>query len=204
MLAIASAAIPGHISANTTGFMPSASKILDDLVDEFGAISGVAEVPTGEEAHDLNHLGMLVGLGHELKIAINVDHLREALERTQLARHGSGPGEQLTDADLQALSELDAHPALRSLGDRQNDQAWTRGDIDNDVEMDRALEILSLLDDDDIKARVGAAERYRPDYDDPRQMQDCPVCGHQTLAPTGSDGFGYGHTAGTCVVCTYR
>lgn len=63
LLAIASVAIPGHKSANTTGYMPSAIKVLDDLVAEFGATSGVVEVPTGEEARDLNNGGMLVGLG---------------------------------------------------------------------------------------------------------------------------------------------
>ena len=204
LLAIASVAIPGHKSANTTGFMPPASTVLDDLIAEFGATSGVVEVPTGEEANDLSNIGILIGLGHELKVPINVDQLREALKRTQPTRHGSGPDEQLTAADVQALAELDAHPALRCLGDLQNDLAWTRGDINNDFEMDRAVEFMRLLDEDDIEARVEAAERYAPGYDDGRQMQDCPVCGHQTLVPTGGDGFGYGHTAGTCVVCTYR
>ncbi len=204
LLAISSVAIPRHKSANTTGYMPSANKVLDDLVAEFGATSGVVKVPTGEEARDLDNGGMLVGLGYELKVPINVDQLREALKRTQPTRHGSGPDDQLTDADVQALAELDVHPALGCLGDRQNDLAWTRGDINDDFEMDRAVAIMRLLDEDDIEARVEAAERYAPDYDDGRQMQDCPVCGHHTLVPTGGDGFGYGRTAGTCVVCTYR
>lgn len=204
LLAIASVAILGHKSANSSGFMPPASKVLDDLVAEFGATAGVVDVPTGEEAHDLNDVGMLVGDGNEPKVPINVDQLREALKRTQPTRHGSGPDEQLEDADLQALTELDAHPALRCLGDRQNDLTWTRGDINDDFEMDRAVEFMRLLDEEDIEARVGAAERYAPDYDDGRQMQDCPVCGYQTLVPTGGDGFGYGNTSGTCVVCTYR
>lgn len=60
---------------------------------------------------------------------------------------------------MQALAELDAHPALRCLGDLQNDLAWTRGDINNDFEMDRAVEFMRLLDEDDIEARVEAAER---------------------------------------------
>ena len=37
LLAISSVAIPRHKSANTTGYMPSANKVLDDLVAEFGA-----------------------------------------------------------------------------------------------------------------------------------------------------------------------
>lgn len=204
MLAIASVAIPGHKSANTTGHMPSANKVIDDLIAEFGETSGVVEVPTGEEARDLNNVGMLVGLGHELKIPINVNQLREALKRTQPTRHGSGPDEQLTDADVQALAELDDHPVLRCLGDRQNDLAWTRGDVNDDFEMDRAVAFMRILDDEDIEARVEAAERYVPRYDDGREMQVCPVCGHHTLVPTGGDGFGYGNTPGTCVVCTYR
>lgn len=204
LLAIASVSIPGHKSANLTGFMPAASKVLDDLVAEFGETSGVVEVPTGEEERDLNQFGMMVGLGHELKVRVNVGQLREALKRTQPTRHGSGPDEQLTDADVEALVALDDHPALRCLGDRRNDLAWTRGDVDEDLEMSRALGFMRLLDEADVQARVEAAERYAPHYDDGRELQDCPVCGHQTLVPTGTDGFGYGHTAGTCVVCSYR
>lgn len=72
LLAIASVAIPGHKSANATGFMPSANQVLDDLVAEFGATSGVLDIPTGEEANDLSNIGILIGLGHELKVPINV------------------------------------------------------------------------------------------------------------------------------------
>lgn len=64
LLAIPSVVIPGHKSASPTRFMPSANKVLDDLVSHFGATSGVVEDPTGEKARDLNNVGMLVGLGH--------------------------------------------------------------------------------------------------------------------------------------------
>lgn len=204
LLAIASVSIPGHKAANAAGFMPAASKVLDDLVAEFGETSGMVEVPTGEEERDLNEVGVMIGLGHELKVRVNVDQLREALKRTQPTRHGSGPDEQLTDADLEALAVLDNHPALRCLGDRRNDLAWTRGDVDDDLELGRASAFLRLLDEEDIEARVEAAERYTPHYDDAVDLQDCPVCGHQTLVPTSADGFGYGHTSGTCVVCSYQ
>lgn len=204
LLAIAAVSIPNHKSAKTTGFMPSANQVLDDLVVTFGETAGVVEVPTGEEARDLTQSGMLVDLGHELKIEVYVDQLREALKRTQPTRHGNGPDEQLTDADVIALIALDEHPALRCLGDHRNDLAWARGDVDDDLEVGRAVAFMRLLDDEDVKARISSAERYAPSYDDGRELQGCPVCGHQTLVPTGADGFGYGNTAGTCVVCSYH
>jgi hypothetical protein len=204
LLAIASVSIPGHKSANTTGFMPAANKVLDDLVAKFGETSGVVEVPTGEEERDLNQDGMMIGLGRELKVHVNVGQLREALSRTQPTRHGSGPEGQLIDADVEALVALDDHPALRCLGDRRNDLFWTRGDVDDDDEMSRAAAYLRLLDEDDIGARAEAARRYAPRYDESVELQGCAACGHQTLVPTASDGFGYGNTPGTCVVCSYR
>ena len=36
------------------------------------------------------------------------------------------------------------------------------------------------------------------------EPQDCPVCNRQTLQSTDGDDFGYGITAGTCLVCSYR
>lgn len=60
------------------------------------------------------------------------------------------------------------------------------------------------LDSNEISRRVGEAGRAGGFDEDELEPQECPVCGHSTLMATGPDDFGYGTTAGTCVVCSYH
>lgn len=204
LLAIAAATIDGH-PARLPGRQRSASALLKDLVGAFGEVNGVCLVPTGE-ANISNPFRVF---GDDYKppaaIAVRTHLLTLALKVADAARHGSGPVGKLTEVHVAALGDLDAHPALRSIGDACRDRGWSDGTVADSHELGRAADYLELLSDDEIERRVEQASSSpaAPDYFDAAAIQDCPVCGYETLIPTGSDEMGYGITAGTCFVCSY-
>lgn len=204
LLAIAAVTIDGH-PARLPGRQRSASALLKDLVAAFGETDGVCMVPTGETDVS-NPFGVF---GDDYKppaaIAVRAHLLTQALKVADAARHGSGTEGKLTEEHVAALEELDAHPALRSIGDARRDRDWSNGAVADSHELGRAADYLEFLPDDEIERRVEQASSSpaAPDYFDAAAIQDCPVCGYETLIPTGSDEMGYGITAGTCFVCSY-
>ncbi|WP_133241165.1 hypothetical protein [Nocardioides gansuensis] len=204
LLAITSATIVGHPSTRP-GRQPSASKLLRDLVKTFGESEGVCRVPTNERDSP-NPFGVF-GDDYQppSEVAINTLLLSEALELADAARHGSGPTGQLTSAHISALEALDAHPALRAIGDAKRDLDWSGGVVADAHETARAAEYLEMLSDEEMERRAEAVSEspIAPAWDDYPELQDCPVCGYASLIPTGGDEMGYGITAGTCFVCSY-
>lgn len=148
----------------------------------------------------------LVGLGYELKVDIQTDRLRGALRRADAARHGRGSAGILTDEDIQALVELDAHPALQALTDRYADEEWRKGQVDDLNEQARAEEYLDLLDSDEVERRLeNVPAPYGAPGEDPGvPKQLCTVCNYEALIATGSDEMGYGIAPGVCFICSYR
>src|SRR5680860_980750 len=206
LMAIAAAAIPSHpAAASTSKRLPAASGLLNDLATAFGKdAAGVVAVPTGQSAHDFDDRGMLRDLGYEQKVAVNVDLLQDALDRTQPARHARGATGLLTAADVSALQVLDEHPALRVLSEFRTNKYWERGDHADAVEYDRAIEFLEMLTEAEVEDRVEAVRATRGWPSDEEAIQDCPLCGNRSVVATGSDGWGYGIVAATCQVCSYR
>lgn len=205
LMAIAAAAIPGHPASASGGRLPPASGLLNDLTAAFGKdAAGVVQVPTGENAYDLDPRGVLKDLGYERKVAVDVDLLLDALNRTQPARHARGATGLLTAVDVEALAVLDEHPALRVLSDFRTDEYWARGAEADAIEYDRAIEFLEMLTEAEMEDRVEALRATRGWPADEFDLQECPACGNTSLVATGSDGWGYGVVAATCQVCSYR
>ncbi|GAB3033097.1 hypothetical protein GCM10011376_25590 [Nocardioides flavus (ex Wang et al. 2016)] len=204
LLAIAAATIDGH-PARVPGRQPSASVLLRDLVGAFGEADGVCLVPNG--AADVPNPFGVFGDDYKppVETVVRTGLLAEALKVADAARHGSGPKGELTEQHVAALEDLDAHPALRSIGDARRDRDWSDGTAADSQELGRAADYLEFLPEDEIERRVEQAPSSpaAPDYFDAAAIQACPVCGYETLIPTGGDEMGYGITAGTCFVCSY-
>lgn len=205
LLAVAAHSIPGHPAADASARPPSASRILDDLAAAFGKDGETCLVDTGEENTDFTAVG-LVPLGRPRILAVPVDKLRDAIRRTDPTRHGRAAAGSLTEEDIEALAELDGHPAQRALVGRYADEAWRRGRVDDLNEYARAEEYLGLFDEDE---RVRRAEDLpspssAPGDDLGVPLQACPVCGTEALVAAGTDEMGYGIAPGVCVVCSYR
>lgn len=83
------------------------------------------------------------------------------------------------------------------------EKAWRQAQVDDQKETAQAAEFLSHLGSDEIKRRVDEAEQAYDPSDEGPESQECPVCGNNTLVADASDEFGYGTTAGTCLVCSY-
>lgn len=159
LLAIAAAYIPGQLAADTAKKQPSASALLTQLGERVGITGGVAQIPTGRRAQQFNErTSSMETLDHEELVPLHIDQLRDALRRTQAARHGRGPGEQVTPEDVQALLALDKHPALGVLAGHYLDRDWRRAQIDDRAEQARAADYLALLHEEEADRRGQHAE----------------------------------------------
>ncbi len=186
--------------------LKSASELLAVIKDELTLQDGIAHVSTEERATDLAEDSTRRTLNTNGSVLIQVKQLRDAVTRTQLPRHGRGPGRQVTRDDVKALLALDDHPALRAVHNQYLDETWRRAQVADRNEHARAADYLDLLGEEERTRRVEAADAVLAPTPGEVETppQECPVCSHETLASTGSDDFGYGITAGTCLVCSYR
>jgi hypothetical protein len=78
--------------------------------------------------------------------------------RTQIPRHGRGPGKQVTREDVEALLDLDHVVGLHVLQDHYLDEHWRSAQVADRNETARAADYLDLLDEDEITRRQEAAE----------------------------------------------
>lgn len=139
---------------------------------------------------------------------LDASTLAEAIEVSNARRHGRATTQTLTAGHVQALAALDAYPHLRVTSTAQVDRAFLQGQLEVQAEERRAASYLELLDEEEQQRRVVAAADVGP-ADPKEQMmqlepQDCPICWHTTILPTGPDSFGYGIVSGTCFVCGYH
>jgi ferredoxin len=134
----------------------------------------------------------LIQVASNLGIAINAAALQEALDVTQPMRHGSADDEWVapTAGHLEALRELDAHPALQVL-DRARD----------------APNVDELLVELYREAAIEASDFPIP-YDNDGlpslEPEECEECWRMTFLPDGFDMFGGTNSPGVCVACGYE
>jgi hypothetical protein len=155
LLAIAAWAIPGHSANDPDQRQLPASRVLGDLEAICQVDNGVCTLPTDEPDYILDEHGMLQTLDREKRIRLDVAQLADAIGRTQKARHGRGPGKQVTPEDVAALVALDGHPALGELTGHYNDRDWRRAWVRDRAERFRAEDYCRLLHDDEIERACG-------------------------------------------------
>lgn len=189
-------AIVGHdwpAQLHTGKRVKSARQLLDVIDVEVGVdASGWATAPRPD--------------GTMTRIAVRL--FRDALDRTQPVRHGRGGDGRVSTAEVEALCELDHHPALRRLSDAAADRRSEAAVREDAVERARAQDYLGTLSEAEVARRVPLAEEGAPfdpkDHLDWSPPQECPVCWNETLVVDGLDDYGHGIGVGTCTVCSYR
>ncbi len=143
--------------------------------------------------------------------AVAIDVLRDAITVTQVIRHareiGSTPPKSLTDEHLTALEALDYHPALGVYMSEQQDQDQNRTERADSAEYDRALRTLHSLDETELERRRTidhTAEFAYRTKDSAREVEECPVCGADSLVIDHRDSLLDAIGIGRCYVCTYE
>lgn len=168
------------------------------------ALLEVVEAHCGLDASDVATITSSDGTTTSVAVA----DFREALDRTKPVRHGSGGDGRVTPAEVEALRDLDHHPALRRLLDVSADRRSARAIASDAAERGRAYDYLRSLSDDEIERRVPLAREDAPfdpkDFLEWNEPQECPVCWQEALVVDAVDDYGHGIGSGTCVVCSYR
>ncbi|MDN5563681.1 MAG: hypothetical protein L0G49_07905 [Luteococcus sp.] len=186
LLAIAEVELPSEVSKGPSRRTPSARAIVEKLRSKFGD-SDTIEIPdpAGQPT------------------VVMCAHLLDAIDATDKPRHGTPAKRPLTRTDIDALVALDDHPALRALHDESLRAYDAYGAAAELTEWGRAADYCGLMGDDEVERRARTAwQHHDPDSGD-AEPSECPVCLHTTVIATGADEYGYGITAGTCIVCSY-
>lgn len=143
---------------------------------------------------------------------IDVGTLRRGISATQAVRHARpAPDEEevVTDAAVEALAALDAHPALSWLSYVQADkldQVAERTDWDARSYASTYWDRLSedererRTTRDYVEDQLPADPKERYSTPDP---EPCDVCGNDTFIPDGWDVFGGTNGGGVCLACSY-
>jgi hypothetical protein len=208
LLAIASSYLPKYGSQISARMLPPASRIIDDLVNEFGESDGLCELPL-DPPSSTTTLTDFLRFADDHSVTLPTGYLKGAIIRTDGPRHGRAEVGQVLESDVDALTSLDEHPALQSLSVAHADRYWRKGELDDQLEWQRASQYLDLLDEwaageRDRRCDEPPSRFVKPGDDDGVPVQLCPVCNAEALVPTGTDWMGYGITAGVCTVCSYR
>ncbi len=142
------------------------------------------------------------------RVAGNIGVLRRTVTELAPARHGSGGWAFVHPDAVEALRDLDQHPALLVLGMFEGDEREAQ-DLARDADARASAEsYLALLSEDEIARRVANLDDALPF--DPKERaasfdpQECDVCGQETLVVTSIDPHGVGVGVGTCFVCGYH
>jgi hypothetical protein len=141
---------------------------------------------------------------------VDVDTLTDALTTTHAIRHARDSGKRsvtlLTEAHMEALHELDYHPALFALTDEEIDRAEQRVIYRDRVELDRAADYYRILSLEERARRDGVD--YETEFawqtkDDRCEVEICPVCANRSLVAHEFDGYLDEIGIGVCIVCSY-
>ncbi|TQN26092.1 hypothetical protein FHX37_4630 [Haloactinospora alba] len=138
---------------------------------------------------------------------VSLDDLMEGLSMTQPVRHGKEGGSKIVPSGaVQALLDLDHHPALGDLLQREADSHQVKMAEWDAGERRRALEYLEFLEDEEIERRINEATKtnelimYFESLQDP--LEWCPVCECKALLVNGRVEFDV--PFGMCFVCSYK
>jgi hypothetical protein len=143
-----------------------------------------------------------------LDTRIDVESLRDGLNRTQPVRHGRGTG-SLERRHLDALLALDDHITLRCLSSEHADRAWEEAKDADAHTRARAAALLLRIGHEEAARRAQTAaelhEPYHPKHNpDGLDLQHCPVCGYESFSSDHQDEHGIGIGVGQCLVCHYE
>lgn len=163
----------------------------------------VSNLPEGQPPPQLF---LPIGAEHDSGVdvvRIEVATLREAIRIVHRVRHGRARQGELERHHVDALVALDGHSELRGLLDAEIDADYVRDKAQDLWLRDNATRYLALLDEEEIQRRVEAADYCGSSSGGYETLQECPVCGNETLVAESIDDFGIGIGAGTCFVCGY-
>lgn len=138
-----------------------------------------------------------------------VDHavLERGIKATDGVRHGRA-GRSPTEDEVEALRDLDEHPALGVLGEAIRDDFWLLAEVRDTEQAVHAESLLDLLDDDEIERRVAYAHEYPQRTYSPKEASgipdpgECRVCNNYAVVG-GYDSISMTLIVGRCMVCGY-
>jgi hypothetical protein len=186
-------------------------KVIQDHGEDAG--DGVVHV-----VHPPNPLvDMVTWLGDEAPrnfTRVRVRVLHAAIVATQRIRHardtGQDPVPSLTQEAVQALAELDYHPALSTVTDEMRDQYELNVEAADRAAQGRAhayLELVEEWDEEELERRAAIDyPAYSGGYKDEEMttVEECPVCGNFALVAAFRDSWLDEVGIGQCVVCSYK
>lgn len=210
---------PGEES-NGKGFMLPASELLK-VIEAHGipAADGVTRVLHDPAKPEFVKVGFWVEPGEAEPLLPNFTEVRgpilkDALKITQEIRHArevsEQPSESLAEEHLEALDALGAYPKIHHEVQQEAASAHEAFVDENDtLERARAYRYLEALGEDEAQRRADTSEwsdsfTPAPGDEDGTTLEDCPVCGYETLVAPQRDEYlneiGIGH----CFVCSYE
>ncbi|WDZ86386.1 hypothetical protein [Micromonospora cathayae] len=189
LVAIVAYEWPGEeVEPGRTGHMLSARRLLNLIDSKVGSDAELSDAAR----RVANHTGVL----------------RKTVTELAPARHGSGGWASVHPNAVEALRDLDQHPALLVLDMFEGDEREAQ-DLARDADARAFAELyLALLSEDEVARRVANLDDALPF--DPKERaaspdpQECDVCGQETLVVTSIDPHGVGVGIGTCFVCGYH
>ncbi|MEU6402332.1 hypothetical protein [Streptomyces sp. NPDC046985] len=208
LAAIVASEWPGK-ELNRNGRVQSASTLLKVIEEHIPATDGVVLVP---DQHPMQEIpqddtdSLFQAPRRSSHTRIDVRTLQNGIESSQAARHGRGVG-GLQHRHIEALLALDGHRSLGAMGEEQQDRIQQIAQAQDAASQKRAAEYLERIGEEEAARRaenVANPNAHHPKRNpDGRDLDTCPVCGHETfcvegLAPVfGRVGYGQ------CLVCTY-
>jgi hypothetical protein len=190
--------------------MLSASKLLD-VIEHHGKRTGAGVVRVLHDPEGTEWISLPFADEPAPNFtAVHVETLRDALEATQAIRHArisdEEPARAILREHVDALGELDHHPALFALSDEMIDRAEITAEKLDARERARAAAYYHTLGDDERERRrdLDFLSLYdRQGHAPRREIELCPVCGTFALICEEFESLLDAIGIGTCVVCSY-
>jgi hypothetical protein len=142
---------------------------------------------------------------------IDIVTLRSAISTTQAIRHARDSAEvastSITESQIEALRNLDNHPALYALTDEMIDRAELSITAEDAAERARARRYWDAIGSDERERRdaFDYVEAYAWQGEISRgEVEECPACAQEALVAEEFDSFLDEIGIGTCVACSYN
>jgi hypothetical protein len=199
---------PGE-EAKRNGRVLPASELLKVIAGHVPATDGIVLIPDKHplsEAPQADKGSLFQPSRPSPHTRIDVATLQSGIDASQKARHGRGAG-TLQRLHIEALLDLDGHESLGVMGEEQQNRIQQVAQREDAASQRRAFEYLERIGEDEAARRAIQAvspNPYHPKHNpDGRDLDTCPVCGHEAFCVEGLDPvfgrIGYGQ----CLVCTY-